>query len=399
MENGANPEKSGSEKSASANTSAPTLRSIYNYPVVPEESEHYQQSEHKPLTRREMKCDFRNAIFMKHPDSQACWQALLDYKLASCIFCYTTHWIKTTDGRMIHGWRENFKKLADAGVYLCYVGLGGSDEEVADWQKFLLGTFGEQYIGAKADSELDGGYTSGWHWDKAGIVGEPEKNRSRRQAHDEYDRVLDYVYGRSLNHGMSIVSLGYGVHYAAEHGARMLGHEAGESLPSDTMVWAFVRGASKQYDLLTVGSISVPTRWGQKFYTRDGTNIADTNRVDGPDYGHTEGLIKREWYLAYMCGASLIMLQIGLFPQAFYEHKLSGDYEPFIMAGGPNNPGPGLLEANLTPMGRIHVDGQEFAVDHPTRGTPYMPVALMLDYDHGWNPPRHLYRGDENHVW
>lgn len=58
-----------------------------------------------------------------------------------------------------------------------------------------------------------------------------------------------------------------------------------------------------------------------------------------------------------------------------------------------------LLEGVLTPLGRLHAEAQEVAYDHPVRGVPYMPVALMLDYDHGWNQPRHLYRKDKDHVW
>jgi hypothetical protein len=379
--------------------------SIYNYPVVPEEGEHYQRCAHKPLTRKEMKCDFRNALFMKHPDSQACWQALLHYKLASAVFFYSRHWIREKDGFEWAGWQHNLRKLAEAGIYLFHIGMQWyGEEETRGYFDFLGETFGEKFIGLKGDSELDGGYTAGWCWtgpfaEMVGLSGEPSPDRSRKQAREEYDRVLDCFYERAFHRGLSISSLGYGCHYAAEHGARMLGIEAVEALPSDTLLWSFCRGAAKQYDLLTAVSISPSSRWGQKFHTRDGENQADVDFIAGPDYNPSVGLLKREWYVAYMNGASLIFFSAGLFPQVKYEMKLSGDYEPFIMAGGPNKPGWGLLEANLTPTGRRHVEGQEFAADHPVRGVPYMPVALLLDHDHGWNPPRHLYRPDEDHVW
>ncbi len=353
-----------------------------------------------------MGCDFRTAIFVKHPDSQACLQGLLEYRIASVIQVYARYFYKTNDGRLQPGWRENFKKLADAGIYLQNIGMNPyPPEERRMLHEFLVETFGERYIGMKGDSELDGGYTGGWCWGKGpyaalcGIGEEPPPDRSRAQAHQEYDRVLDAFYGLAYDRGVSISSLGYGCHYAAEHGARMLGIEAEESLPSDTLLWSFCRGASKQYDLLTAVSISPSCRWGQKWYSRDGKNVADADGPSGPDYGPSEGLSKREWYLAYVYGASVIFFSASIFYQAKYDGKLSGDYEPFVMPGGLNKPGWGLLEANLTPMGRLHVDGQEFAADHPMRGTPYMPVALMLDHDHGWNPPRHMYRKDEDHVW
>ena len=384
-----------------------SLRPIYNRPVVPEEGEHYKACKHKPLTREEFKCDFRTAIFMKHPDSQACLQALLEYKLASTIQIYSRYFYKTNDGRLHPGWRENLKKLADAGIYIQNIGVDYRlpEDEKRMLHEFLVETFGEKYIGMKGDSELDGGYTSGWCWgegpyvDLSGMRQEPSPDRSRARAHQEYDRVLDVFYSLTYHHAVSISSLGYGCHYAAEHGARMLGIEAEESLPSDTLLWSFCRGASKQYDLLTAVSISPSSRWGQKWYSRDGRNVTSGDGISGPDYGPSEGLSKREWYLGYMYGTSVLFFSAGIFNQTRYDGKTSGDYEPFIMVGGLNQPGWGLLEANLTPMGRLHVEGQEFAVDHPVRGTPYMPVALILDYDHGWNPPRHHYRRDEDHVW
>ncbi|MSS71188.1 MAG: hypothetical protein EXS64_06845, partial [Candidatus Latescibacteria bacterium] len=95
-----------------------SLNPIHNHPVTPEEGEHYLRGEHKPLTRAEMGCDFRTAIFVKHPDSQACLQGLLEYKIASVIQVYSRYFYKTNDGRLQPGWQENFKKLADAGIYI-----------------------------------------------------------------------------------------------------------------------------------------------------------------------------------------------------------------------------------------------------------------------------------------
>ena len=141
------------------------LRPIYNHPVVPEEGERYKGCAHKPLTRAEMKCDFRTAIFVKHPDSQVCLQGLLEYKIASVIQVYSRYFYKTNDGRLHPGWRENFKKLADAGIYIQNIGMNPyPPEERRMLHAFLLETFGERYIGMKGDSELDGGYTGGWCW-------------------------------------------------------------------------------------------------------------------------------------------------------------------------------------------------------------------------------------------
>ena len=53
----------------------------------------------------------------------------------------------------------------------------------------------------------------------------------------------------------------------------------------------------------------------------------------------------------------------------------------------------------LSPLGRQHVELNAWFRRHPERGVMFTPVALMLDFHHGWNMPRHLYRGDMYKIW
>ena len=389
------------------------MRPIHNHPVVPEAGERYQRCRVKPVTRAEMRCDFRTAIFLYSPKDEVDLKALLEYGFASSAYFYTKLWIRGGDGEEVRGGREGLERMAEARIYLFHVGMSGTDEEVEGHEDFLISKFGERYLGAKADSELDGGYTRGWCWGdgpfakRVAMPEEPSPDRSRAQAHREYDRVLDCFYDKKRN--LSICSLGYGCHYAAEHGARMLGVETVEKLPSDTVLWCFCRGASKQYDLLTSVSISsaVSRPWGAKGYYPDGRKIVHLGgrepTVSGADYGFSEGLSKREWYVAYMYGCSLVFFQGGYFFSSIPSGDgppLAAPYEaPLKAFREAQRPNWALLEGVLTPLGRLHAEAQEFAFDHPVRGTPYMPVALMLDEDHGWNQPRHLYRKDQDHAW
>jgi len=255
------------------------MRPIHNHPVVPEAGEHYQRCRVKPVTRAELRCDFRTGIFIYEPSDEDHVKAVLEYGITSTLFFYTNSlrknagvWIKTADGREVPNGIASLRKLADAGVYLHYIGMAGTAEEVAVYEDLLIEMFRDQYLGAKSDSELDGGYTRGWCWGdgpfakRVGMPEEPSPDRSRAQARREYDRVLGCFYDKKRN--MSICSLGYGCHYAAEHESRMLGVEAVEKLPSDMILWCFCRGASKQYDLLTSVSISsaVSRPWGCKGY-------------------------------------------------------------------------------------------------------------------------------------
>ncbi len=388
-----------------------SLRPIYNYPVVPEESERYLRCKTKPVSRAELKCDLRTSTFVYSPNDKVLIKAMLDYGFTSTTYFYNKLWIRTDDGEEVPGGMETIQRLADAGIYLHYMGLSGTPEEVLGYSQFFKDKFGERYLGGKGDSEFDGGYTRGWGW-----PGEPlspdrlKPGRTRIEAHEEYDHALDAIYSVTVQDGqhrqMSICSLGYGCHYAAEHETRMLGVETVEKLPSDMILWCFCRGASKQYDLLTSVSISsaVDTPWGGKEYHPDGRVIVNQSprgsNISGADFGFTEGLSKREWYAAYMYGSSIVYFQGGY----VYDSKLNpppaAQYEaPMKAFLESEKPEPALLEGILTPLGRLHVEAQEFVTDHPLRGVPYMPVALMLDYDHGWNQARHLYRKDEDHVW
>ncbi|MSS71182.1 MAG: hypothetical protein EXS64_06815 [Candidatus Latescibacteria bacterium] len=389
------------------------MRPIHNYPVVPEAGEHYRRCSTKPVTRAELKCDLRTAVFLYSPKDEIFLKALLEYGFSSSTYFYTQLWLRTPDGQEIPGGMENLRKLAEAGIYLFHVGMRGTAEEMAGDERLLIDQFGDRYLGAKADSELDGGYTRGWCWGdgpfakKVGLLEEPSPGRSRAQAHREYDQVLNSFYDKERN--LSICSLGYGCHYAAEHETRMLGVETVEKLPSDTVLWCFCRGASKQYDLLTSVSISsaVSRPWGCKGYYPDGrTMIHPGSRgttISGADYGFSEGLSKREWYVSYMYGCSLVFFQGGYFYSSISEKEgppLAAPYEaPLKAFREAERPDWALLEGVLTPLGKLHAEAQEVAYDHPVRGVPYMPVALMLDEDHGWNQPRHLYRKDEDHVW
>jgi hypothetical protein len=65
-----------------------------------------------------------------------------------------------------------------------------------------------------------------------------------------------------------------------------------------------------------------------------------------------------------MSGASAIYLEQG-FDQFF-------------------KPGPGEQPFQLNPLGRITDEFMRFAEKHPGRGTPYTPVAFLLDPAHGW---------------
>ncbi|HEY0380535.1 MAG TPA: hypothetical protein VGC87_26715 [Pyrinomonadaceae bacterium] len=157
-------------------------------------------------------------------------------------------------------------------------------------------------------------------------------------------------------------------HALAEWGVRTIGIETAAVQPATAMRVAFTRGAARQY--------------GGTFLYYHAPNFGDTattftrqQNFAGPDnffhsrYGATMGpslsWYRKSYYLYYMAGASAVYLEQG-FDQFF-------------------KPGPGPHPFQLNPLGRITDEFVSFAEKHPDRGTPYTPIAFLLDLAHGWD--------------
>lgn len=157
-------------------------------------------------------------------------------------------------------------------------------------------------------------------------------------------------------------------HALAEWGVRLLGMETAAVQPMTAMRIAFTRGAARQYG----GAFAY---YHAPNFGDTATTFTKTQNFAGPDnffhtrYGATMGpslsWYRKSYYLYYMSGASAIYLEQG-FDQFF-------------------KPGPGENPIQLNPLGRITDEFMKFAEKHPDRGTPYTPVAFLLDPAHGWD--------------
>ncbi len=156
----------------------------------------------------------------------------------------------------------------------------------------------------------------------------------------------------------------------------MLGLETAQGLPSDTLMFAFLRGAGKQYGRLIYQASSVWNRFGYNMYNDRRTEGADGYGL-GPNKGCSLSLHKRLFFCGYLDGHSIFGTETSQFTA--------------------DEASPGVPE--LSPLGRQHLQLSRWAKSHPQRGVPYTPVAFLLDFHNGWNMPRHLYRGDTYRVW
>jgi hypothetical protein len=143
--------------------------------------------------------------------------------------------------------------------------------------------------------------------------------------------------------------------------------ETAAVMPMTGMRIAFTRGAARQsggaflyYHAPNFGDTATTFTKAQNFA---GPDYFYASRY-GPTMGPSLSWYRKSYYLYYMSGASAIYLEQG--GDQFFK------------------PGPGENPFQLNPLGRITDEFLRFAEKHPDRGTPYTPIAFLLDPAHGF---------------
>jgi hypothetical protein len=156
-------------------------------------------------------------------------------------------------------------------------------------------------------------------------------------------------------------------HALTEWGVRLLGMETAAVQPMTGMRIAFTRGAARQsggafmyYHAPNFGDTATTFTKAQNFA---GPDFFFHSRY-GPTMGPSLSWYRKSYYLYYMSGASAIYLEQG--GDQFFK------------------PGPGEQPFQLNPLGRITDEFMRFTDKHPERGTPYTPIAFLLDPAHGF---------------
>jgi len=254
------------------------------------------------------------------------------------------------------------------------INYGGAKLDQAAWQ-LLNGELKDQFLGWVS------GESVGYVWNAAPAELKITPSMTRRElleAHREfYTNALARKWRETfqtetgpmwdrLIPAQSTSSTSF-AHALSQWGVNLLGMETAAVMPMTGMRIAFTRGAARQY--------------GGAFLYYHAPNFGDTattftklQNFAGPDffyhsrYGPTMGpslsWYRKSYYLYYMAGASAIYLEQG--QDQFFK------------------PGPGDHPFQLNPLGRITDEFMQFAQKHPERGTPYTPVAFLLDPAHGF---------------
>ncbi len=167
-------------------------------------------------------------------------------------------------------------------------------------------------------------------------------------------------------------------HYPLEWGAGMVILETSSTGPYRYQVaMSFARGAARQYSkpwewyiAVCYNGFTEDGKWDDNAFpyclTTNSVPYAGAGHVRGPTCGPSISLNRRNMYLAYLAGASIV--QHETWPYAYWQFKnqdVRGDVE-------------------LSPFGEAMKEWYAFTQWFPDRGTSYAPVALMIPFNQGY---------------
>jgi hypothetical protein len=189
------------------------------------------------------------------------------------------------------------------------------------------------------------------------------------------------VYGKDLDKNafadvISCLSVGNIVFapLLSEWGSRTLGYESAAATSSVlNMRWAFMRGAARQGGHTTATYRSCNFGDSATMFSNQGTYSTPQAILD--NYYSVYSGAGMTWYkfdiwYQYMAGSSM-----------FYHEQ---GFDEFWRPGGTT--AAGVKEVQLSPKGKLVDRFLRLTAKEPDRGTPYTPVAFLVDHAHGWEP-------------
>lgn len=157
-------------------------------------------------------------------------------------------------------------------------------------------------------------------------------------------------------------------------GARTIGYESSAATSSLlSMRWAFLRGIARQGGHLTATYRSCNFGDSATIFSNIGSFHTPQNILD--NYYSVFSGAGMTWYkmdiwYQYMAGASM-----------FYHEQ---GFDEYWLPGGTT--AAGQHELQLSPKGKLVDRFLRQTAAQPDRGIPFTPVAILVDYAHGWEP-------------
>ena len=157
-------------------------------------------------------------------------------------------------------------------------------------------------------------------------------------------------------------------------GARTVGYESSAMSSSLlAMRWAFMRGAARQHAALTA--------------TYRSCNFGDSSTIfsKGSSFSSPQNILDN--YYSVYSGAGMTWYKMDIWYQymagsAMFYHEQG--FDEWWRPGGTS--AAGIHEVQLSPKGKLVDRFLRVTAAEPDRGTPFTPVAFLVDYAHGWEP-------------
>lgn len=180
--------------------------------------------------------------------------------------------------------------------------------------------------------------------------------------HEAHDVIRNYFLTRNRamrGRNLSVTGHSHYEAYAAAWGTRLIGLEVGENIAFAQSKFAFARGASRQWGIPWSAQVSP---WLSGAVTTAGPLHLEGKNARGLDAGHSLSFYTRMWLHSWFAGAALVTPENSI--AIFFE--------------------PGEPAWRLTSHGEKAKEVFAFMRAHD-RGTPYTPVAIVLDQYAGYN--------------
>ncbi|MBI3858084.1 MAG: hypothetical protein HY293_20580 [Planctomycetes bacterium] len=157
-------------------------------------------------------------------------------------------------------------------------------------------------------------------------------------------------------------------------GARTVGYESSAITAGLlSLRMAFLRGAARQNGGLTA--------------TYRSCNFGDASTIFSESQSYTKPKNILDNFYSVFSGAGMTWYKMDLWHQymsgssMFYHEQ---GFDEFWIPGG--TAAAGVKEVQLSPKGKLVDRFLRVTAAHPDRGTPFTPVAILVDYAHGWDP-------------
>jgi len=223
---------------------------------------------------------------------------------------------------------------------------------------------------AGAFEEYDRRLSQWWYPQENRVLTEEEQDFIKRRPFMPYDYLREKL-GLDPKDYNIIASTPriFDIHYFHEWGNKLVMVNDTYTHCSNQILFAFARGAAKQYG----GYWGYYEELQQEYLDRDikgtvnGIATAYNERMEQV-CGLSPSRQLNIWIAAYMSAANMIGHQ-----------KSATSYYILSKEGA----------LKMTPMGKAAFEFGQFSLKrHPNRGKTYVPVALMLEHDHGWEQER-----------